>query len=296
MKDRLQRNKFNRGISAEGYSGKDKRMNVTERTTAVGVFTERIDAERAIEELVKAGFSNEHVGFITRGKASLASPTGTETDTGVIDTLPVEIQHTIPPVIIPTTTPGPAPAVTDTAAHDNITGYSRTEATAAGAAGGGVLGGILGAAASLLIPGFGPAIAGGVLAAILGGVVIGAVAGGFVGALTQMGIPEEEAHYYQDELNAGRAIVTVKAGGRYLEALNILRYNGAYDATTRYIEGDNASPSTNANGHDATEAVANTEDYATHIRQGEYSFDDPEDNDLTEKQPVVKWNRDTNPT
>src|SRR2546430_15831665 len=117
------------GISEEGYSGKEKSMNMIERTTAVGVFIERSDAERAIEELSKADFSNEQIGFITRGKDSLESPNTVETNISETDTVPVEVQHTIPPVIVPAAMPGPAPAVTDTAAHDSITGYSRAEAT-----------------------------------------------------------------------------------------------------------------------------------------------------------------------
>ncbi len=102
-----------------------------------------------------------------------------------------------------------------------------------GAVSGGVLGGILGAAASLLIPGFGPAIAGGILAATLGGAAIGAAAGGLMGALTQMGVPEEDARYYQGEFESGRLLVTVHAPGREQEALSILHRNGAYDASTQ---------------------------------------------------------------
>jgi hypothetical protein len=104
---------------------------------------------------------------------------------------------------------------------------------ATGVVGGGVLGGILGAAASLLIPGLGPAIAGGILAATLGGAAIGAAAGGIIGALTDIGVPEEEARYYQGEFEAGRVIVTVRADGREREARDILRQNGARDATDR---------------------------------------------------------------
>ena len=266
-------------------------MNMIDRTTAVGVFTERSDAERAIEELAKAGFSNEQIGFIARGKDPLASQTIAEANAGQVDTVPAGV-NTVPPVIMPGATPELAPAVTDTAAQDSITGYSRTEATVAGAAGGGVLGGILSAAASLLIPGFGPAIAGGVLAATLGGVVIGAVAGSFVGALTQMGIPEDEANYYQDELNAGRVIVTVKAGGCYLEALNILRYNGAYDATARYLDDSNANTLNVANRRDAVAVVGTPPDRSlgNDVQDGN-SADDTEDNDPTEKYAAVNRNR-----
>jgi hypothetical protein len=101
-----------------------------------------------------------------------------------------------------------------------------------GVAGGGILGGIVGAAAALLIPGLGPALAGGILAATLGGAALGA-AGGLLGALTNLGMTEEEARYYQGELQAGRTLVIVRAENRQQEASNILRRYGGYDATTR---------------------------------------------------------------
>lgn len=104
---------------------------------------------------------------------------------------------------------------------------------AAGVGSGGVVGGIVGAAAALLIPGLGPAIAGGILAATLGGAAIGATAGGLIGALTNLGVPEEDARYYQNEFQAGRTIVTVKADHRQQEARNILHQYGAHDASTR---------------------------------------------------------------
>ena len=51
--------------------------------------------------------------------------------------------------------------------------------------------------------------------------------------LVSMGVPEEEARYYQSELEFGRTIVTVEAGDRREDALEILRSNGGYDATLR---------------------------------------------------------------
>ena len=51
--------------------------------------------------------------------------------------------------------------------------------------------------------------------------------------LVSMGVPEEEARYYQSELELGRSIVTVEAGDRREDALEILRSNGGYDATIR---------------------------------------------------------------
>jgi hypothetical protein len=103
------------------------------------------------------------------------------------------------------------------------------------------VGGLIGTAVVLLIPGFGLATVGGILAASLGGAAIGAAAGGLLGALISIGIPEEEARHYQKELEAGRTVITVKTQSGYADALQILRRNGAHDATTRFSE-FNASP------------------------------------------------------
>lgn len=162
----------------------------------VGVFEDRNNAEMALDELYRAGFTNDQIGFAVRRDETGGTTRG-------------------------------ALATDTTEAADAGTG------AVTGAVGGGVLGGLIGAGAALLIPGFGPAIAGGILAATLTGAAVGAAAGGLIGALTGMGIPEEEARYYQSEFEAGRIIVTVNAQGRQQEALDILRRNGAYDASTR---------------------------------------------------------------
>jgi hypothetical protein len=109
----------------------------------------------------------------------------------------------------------------------------RTETKAAeggvtGVLTGGALGALLGVAAAGLIAGIGPVLGLGILAAIGGGVAAGAVAGGLIGTLIGLGIPEEEAHFYQKEVEGGRTLVTVKANERYDEAVEILRGHGAY--------------------------------------------------------------------
>ena len=53
-----------------------------------------------------------------------------------------------------------------------------------------------------------------------------------VDELKRLGLTEEEAQYYQNELDAGRIIVTVQADGRQEEARSILESNGAYDFNT----------------------------------------------------------------
>ena len=125
---------------------------------------------------------------------------------------------------------------TTTGAEDDTLSSAAT-----GSVEGGIIGGVLGAAAALLIPGFGPAIAGGILLATIGAAGIGALAGGLLGALVSMGVPEEEAHHYQHELKKGHTIVTVKASSGFDDVVAIMRRNGAIDAKIRYSE-FNAEP------------------------------------------------------
>jgi hypothetical protein len=48
-----------------------------------------------------------------------------------------------------------------------------------------------------------------------------------IGSRIDMEMPEEEASHYETEVQAGRILVTVKAGARYNEAVAILRRHGA---------------------------------------------------------------------
>src|SRR4029079_10771124 len=98
-----------------------------------------------------------------------------------------------------------------------------------GMATGAGLGAVLGAAAALLIPGFGPVVATGVLAMAFGGAVAGTAVGGIFGAMTGLGVSEEEAKFYEAEFQSGTAIVAVKPGARLSDAAEILRRHGGYD-------------------------------------------------------------------
>ena len=49
----------------------------------------------------------------------------------------------------------------------------------------------------------------------------------------KIGVPEQDARNYQNELNAGRSIVLLKAIGSPEQALSILRQSGAYDLAFR---------------------------------------------------------------
>jgi len=163
-----------------------------ERSTVVGVFEHRNDAERAIEELHRAGFTDEQIGFIVRDGGE-------------------HVTHDV-----------------------STTGTSAAgEGAVGGMLAGAGIGGLIAAAASLLVPGFGPVLAGGILATTLGGAAIGAAAGGILGSLVGMGVPEEEARYYETEFNSGRLLVTVRADGRFDEARDLLYRSGAYDVDRR---------------------------------------------------------------
>ena len=57
--------------------------------------------------------------------------------------------------------------------------------------------------------------------------------GNFKDALVNMGVPAEEAAYYESELMADRTIMVVKTTDRYEDAIGILRENGASHINTR---------------------------------------------------------------
>jgi hypothetical protein len=82
-----------------------------------------------------------------------------------------------------------------------------------GAAVGGI-GGLLTGLGLMAIPGVGPVVAAGWLAATAAGAVTGAVvggaAGGIVGAMTEAGVPEDEAHVYAEGIRRGGTLVTAK--------------------------------------------------------------------------------------
>lgn len=116
-------------------------------------------------------------------------------------------------------------------------GNKAGEMAGKGAGTGVVLGGLIGAGAAALIPGIGPVISGGLLAsAIAGGAtgaVVGGVSGGISGALVGLGVPEDEAKYYGDEVRNGRTLMTVRAKDRYSDASDIVRRRKGYDYETR---------------------------------------------------------------
>jgi len=96
----------------------------------------------------------------------------------------------------------------------------------AGAAGGAAIGaGILAG----VIPVIGPVLALGTLGTILVNAAGGAALIGLAGALIGWGIPEEDATFYEGEVQSGRYLVVVDAGNQEAEARTILHSRGGYD-------------------------------------------------------------------
>ena len=124
------------------------------------------------------------------------------------------------------------PHSVDEEIHDDSENYV-AEGAVAGATAGAGLGALwgLGILAGVM-PVLGPAIAGGTLAAILTSAVACATGAGLAGALIGMGVPKEEAVFFESELHAGRTIVTVTASGREALAREIMHRHGGYDRAT----------------------------------------------------------------
>jgi len=103
----------------------------------------------------------------------------------------------------------------------------RVEGAETGAGIGAVLAGGAGLLAGLgimAVPGLGPVVAAGWLVATGVGAVAGAAAGGIIGALTQAGVPEEEAEIYAEGVRRGGTLLSARVRsedrGRYEAILN----------------------------------------------------------------------------
>ena len=168
--------------------------------TAIGLFDSRDKAESAIAALYAAGFISSEIGILARRTSEWQ-----------------DYRH-----------PSPTMVVTERTEESVVSG------AATGAAAGAGIGGLwaLGIAGGLL-PVVGPIIAGGVLASVLASAAMGAATGSLVGALIGLGVPEEDARNYDAELASGRTLVTVRADGRYEEAMNILFDHGAVQVSPR---------------------------------------------------------------
>lgn len=101
-----------------------------------------------------------------------------------------------------------------------------------GAATGAVAGLCLGALWTLValvggVPGI--IVGGSALVTFFAGAGAGVSIGTVFGALLGLGFPEAEARWYEDEVQSGQVLVTVRTESRYNEAFAVLRRFGAYD-------------------------------------------------------------------
>jgi len=199
-------------------------MATTQRTVAVGVFDDAQAAQKAVNELRRVGFREDQIGVVSRHTDEVSGGT----------------------------------AVSERGSKA-ATGAAAGVATGAGL---GALWGI-GILAGAL-PVIGPAIAGGALATILSSAAAGAAVAGLTGALIGLGLPEEEARYYEDEFKAGRTVVTVKADGRYDEAVAILRRFGGFDMSTRQSARSGAACATATSGEAGKKVQVKEEQLKVH--------------------------------
>src|SRR3954469_11676052 len=170
-------------------------MAVTQRSTVVYAFADRLHAEQAVEELQRHGFREDQITVMVHRH-----------DPGTVEVTDM-----------------------DAAKAAQVTGRSKAEEGAAAGAGVGAVFGGLAAVAAGLLPGVGPVLSVGTLAAAALGMAAGAAGGGLVGALIGLDFPEEEARFFERELKAGRVVVGVQAKERYSEAAEILERFGGYD-------------------------------------------------------------------
>ena len=94
--------------------------------------------------------------------------------------------------------------------------------------------------AALAIPGVGPLVAAGAIAtaaipgAALTGAAVGAVAGGLSGLLTDHGVHQDDARYYEERINSGGVFVSVNlqdAGLTSQAAEDILYRSGGHNSS-----------------------------------------------------------------
>lgn len=163
------------------------------------VFDDRAEAERAAADLRSAGVPDSALSVIARQE-------GASGDFGDADTHEVA---------------------------------DKGEGLIKGALIGGGAGALLGIAA-LAIPGVGPLAAAGAIAsaaipeAAAIGAGAGAIAGGLSGLLTEHGVDEEDARYYEERIHSGGIFLSVNADEAGIEAgelREILYSNGGHSAS-----------------------------------------------------------------
>jgi len=169
---------------------------------AVGIFSNRSDAEYALSELRDAGFNMDKVSVIAQNAGQHEQMAGADVNKS---------------------------------SGEQAAGGAKAGA-AAGAATGGFLG-LVGSLGVLAIPGVGPAAEVGILLAnTLFGGAVGTVGGGLVGALIGWGIPEDRAKYYDERVSHGDYLIMLEGTEAEIRTAEAILNNrgirdwGIYDA------------------------------------------------------------------
>ena len=154
-------------------------MVVSSERCAFGVFSSSQEAEQALTELKASGFPMDKVSLIARDAEQGEELAGAEVT--------------------------PRIGNKDVGSATGVVGEVATNSA---------LGGVLVGLGSLALPGIGPIIAAGSVATALVATVAGtgieaAAMSGLVRALTDLGIPEEQARVYSDRLHQGDYLVIV---------------------------------------------------------------------------------------
>jgi hypothetical protein len=122
------------------------------------------------------------------------------------------------------------PNVVDDRVSDGRVAEGSDAPTVSAAATGGVLGGVAGFLLGLAltpIPGVGLVLASlPLVGSAATGAFIGAGAGLFANRLAELGVEAGAASWYEEELRAGRTLVTVRADGRAAAVRRVMRYHG----------------------------------------------------------------------
>jgi hypothetical protein len=162
-----------------------------DNTAVFGIYNSSMAAERAVDRIIEAGFSNNDISVLlpdSQSSREFAHEKNTKAPEGT------------------------------------------TTGVAAGGAIGGTLG-LLAGIGSLAIPGLGPFIAAGPIMGALAGLGVGGAVGGLVGALVGMGIPEYEAKRYEGRVKDGGVLLSVHVTSSHdvARVKDLLKQTGADD-------------------------------------------------------------------
>jgi hypothetical protein len=164
------------------------------KTAVFGIYHNANQAERVVERLRDAGFSNDDISVLfedSEGSKDFAHEKNTKAPEG-----------------------------------------TTTGVTAGGVIGGTL--GLLAGIGALAIPGVGPFIAAGPIMGALAGLGVGGAVGGLIGALIGMGIPEYEAKRYEGHIKAGGVLLSVHCdtSDEITRAKEMLKHTGAQDISS----------------------------------------------------------------